>query len=195
MRYMVGRDAEAERQLVERMLRLVANLKDFLKLGGKRPAPKSERVDLKAAYEEAYGLFRDDYRDLFDGADIAVTGREGLPDVRGDATMLVQVLWNLLANDLKYAAPYGRVSVAFSSRDGQVFAAFRDEGPGMTPRQRRHAFDRYYRAEPALAAGKGGFGIGLCTAREFVRAMGGDLTVAANGPKGCVFTMRLSAWT
>ena len=41
------------------------------------------------------------------------------------------------------------------------------------------------------SSGKGGFGIGLCTAREFARAMGGDLTVRPNDPKGCVFTLSL----
>lgn len=194
LRLTVGRDDDEARQLVERMLRLVTNLKDFLRLG-RRPSPKSECVDIAAAFATAYAVFRADYQDLFDGEDVAVSGADGLPPVRADEMMTVQVLWNLLANDLKYAAPFGRVSVAFSAADGFVRAEFRDEGPGMTPRQRRHAFDRYYRAAPALTSGKGGFGIGLCTAREFVRAMGGDLTVGPNAPKGCVFTMRLPVWT
>jgi signal transduction histidine kinase len=55
----------------------------------------------------------------------------------------------------------------------------------------RRAFDRYYRAKTVLESGKGGFGIGLCTAREFARAMGGDLSVRANSPHGCVFTLSL----
>jgi signal transduction histidine kinase len=41
--------------------------------------------------------------------------------------------------------------------------------------------------------GKGGFGIGLTTARDFARAMGGDLTIKANAPNGCVFTLTLPA--
>ena len=61
----------------------------------------------------------------------------------------------------------------------------------MTPRQMRRAFDRYWRAKTVLESGKGGFGIGLCTSREYARAMGGDLTVGSNAPKGCVFTLRL----
>ena len=61
----------------------------------------------------------------------------------------------------------------------------------MTPRQMRRAFDRYYRAKTVLESGKGGFGIGLCTSREFARAMGGDLSVRANSPHGCVFTLSL----
>ena len=63
----------------------------------------------------------------------------------------------------------------------------------MTPWQMRRAFSRYYRAKTALESGKGGFGIGLCAAREFARAMGGDLTVRANEPRGCVFALELPA--
>ena len=72
-----------------------------------------------------------------------------------------------------------------------AFADFIDEGQGMTARQMKKAFSRYYRARTVLESGKGGFGIGLCTAREFARAMGGDLTVRANRPKGCIFTLKL----
>ena len=78
-----------------------------------------------------------------------------------------------------------------SEAGGWVRAEFLDGGKGMTPHERRHAFDRYYRAKTVLVSGKGGFGIGLCTARELSRAMGGDLTVAPNEPTGCVFTLTL----
>ena len=44
-----------------------------------------------------------------------------------------------------------------------------------------------------IFTGKGGVGIGRCTAREFAEAMGGTLTVRANEPRGCVFTLELPA--
>ena len=190
LRYMIGRDDAEAKVLNERMIRLVANIKDFLRLGGRRVAPKPEAIDVRARLDEAYALFRADYRDLFGGADVAVTGPS---DVRAwaDPTLTVQILWNLFGNDLKYAAPYGQVAVAVAVRGASVEIAFRDEGKGMSATEMRRAFDRYYRAKTVLESGKGGFGIGLCTAREFARAMGGDLTVSANHPKGCVFTLTL----
>jgi signal transduction histidine kinase len=190
MRMMIGCDDDEAKNLNERLIRLVANIKDFLRLGGRRPAPQPTAFDLRAAYGEAYALFRADYRDLFDGADVAVTGPSDVR-ARADPTLTVQILWNLFGNDLKYAAPYGRVLVAVEVRGDVVAIAFRDEGKGMTAAEMRRAFDRYYRAKTVLESGKGGFGIGLCTAREFARAMGGDLTVAPNRPRGCVFTLTL----
>ena len=196
MRYMIGRNDREAKDLNERMIRLVENIKDFLKLGGQRPQPKCASVDLVKCYDEAYSLFREDYRDLFDGEDVTLTvgtdpERAGTVPVWADETMTVQILWNLLGNDLKYAAPYGKVAVEIAPRDGFVDIRFVDEGKGMTATEMRRAFDRYYRAKTVLESGKGGFGIGLCTAREFARAMGGDLTVRANRPHGCIFTLTL----
>lgn len=190
MRCSIGRNDEEARMLNERMIRLVANIKDFLGLGGRRPKPRCDVVDLLKCCREAYAIFREDYRDLFDGRDVSIKA-EGDAKAHADETLTVQIMWNLFGNDLKYAAPHGPVRVRINDDGRLVKVEFADEGPGMSPRDRRRAFDRYYRAKTVRKSGKGGFGIGLCTAREFARAMGGDLTLAANDPHGCVFTLEL----
>ena len=197
MRYMIGRDDATAKKLNERMIRLVANIKDFMRLGGRRAQPERKPFDIVAAYEEAYSLFRDDYRDVLDGRDAGFDASAlAAPDgsrtlAMGDETLTIQILWNLLGNDLKYAAPYGHVQTTMSVADGFVTVDIADEGKGMSPREMSKAFNRYYRAKTVLETGKGGFGIGLPTAREFAEAMGGSLTVRANSPKGCVFTFRI----
>lgn len=196
MRYMIGKNDAEALTLCERMTRLVVNIKDFLRLGGKRPKAGIEKFDLVKAYEEAYSLFREDYRDIFDGRDVPFRRGEGVPCdgpifVTGDETMAVQIIWNLLGNDLKYAAPHGKVEVIVDAKDDFVEVRFADEGQGMTSKEMRRAFDRYYRAKTVLVSGKGGFGIGLPTAKEFAEAMGGGLSVKANRPRGCVFTLVL----
>ena len=197
MRMTIGRDDEEAKRLNERMLLIVGNIKDFLKLGGRRRQPDLKAVDLLALCREAYRLFAADYEDSEGGAVAFEHGRDGgdtvVTTAHADETMTLQILWNLFGNDLKYAAPYGKVSVCVRREGGQVLVEFADEGPGMAPQQMRQAFDRYYRAKTVLESGKGGFGIGLCTAREFARSMGGDLTVRANDSRGCVFTLSLPA--
>ncbi len=190
LRFMIGRDDEEARRLNERLIRLVENIKDFLRLGGRRK-PKMETFDLKSAYADAYALFREDYRDAFDGEDVPVDSDGQAYPVRADEMLTVQILWNLLGNDLKYAAPFGRVSVAFRRDGARTIVDVADTGRGMTRREMARAFDRYYRAKTIRETGKGGFGIGLSTAREFARAMGGSLSVRANEPSGCVFTLAL----
>jgi len=175
--------------LSERLVRLVDNLRDFIHRG-RRGAPVLSDFDIVAAVREAYRPFAADYRDLL-WADVPVAG--AALRVRADETLTLQILWNLFANDLKYAAPYGPVSVSVQLADGHVRVSFADAGRGLRPKEMKRIFDRYYRAKSVMTSGKGGFGIGLCSAREFARVMGGDLTVCANEPTGCVFTLTLPA--
>ena len=190
LRMMIGRNDDEAKKLNERMLLIVSNIKDFMKLGGRRRKPELKAFDVVALTKEAYRLFAADYEDSESGeVEFQVSGNRF--QVLADETMTLQILWNLFGNDLKYAAPYGKVSVRFAVEGKFVKVEFVDEGQGMTPGQMKRAFDRYYRAKTVLQSGKGGFGIGLCTAREFARTMGGDLTVEANLPKGCVFTLKL----
>ena len=128
MRYSIGRNDEEAKVLNERMIRLVTNIKDFLRLGGKRPKPQRDEVDLVKCYEEAYALFREDVRDVTDGSDLPVEmGTDPTEPLKngtfvgpvpnfvavGDETLVVQILWNLIGNDLKYALPFGPVRVRF----------------------------------------------------------------------------------
>ena len=189
LRLCIGRSDDDAKALVERLLIIVSNIKDFLKLGGRR-APNITNVDLLASVREAYTVFAADFRDLFDGNDVEIISL-GAVYARADSVMLMQILWNLFGNDLKYAAPYGKVTVKIRRQGAFAFVDFIDNGQGMTKHEMKCAFDRYYRASTVLKSGKGGFGIGLCTAREFARAMGGELSVSSNFPRGCVFTLRL----
>ena len=193
MRMMIGKCDDEAKRLNERMLLIVNNIKDFMKLGGRRKKPELKLVDIVALCKEAYQLFAADYEDSESGAVAFDCNRlqSTAVEVLADETMTLQILWNLFGNDLKYAAPYGKVSVRFAQEADFVNVEFVDEGQGMASRQMKRAFDRYYRAQTVLESGKGGFGIGLCTAREFARQMGGDLSVRANAPKGCVFTLKL----
>lgn len=196
MRMMIGRDDGEAKLLSERMLLIVSNIKDFLRLGGRRK-PEPSEVDVIALAREAYRLFAADYEDSEGGA-VAFVDAEGRPlaadaglTARADETMTLQILWNLFGNDLKYAAPYGRVTVRFGREGEFVRIEFADEGRGLSRHQMKRAFDRYYRAQTVLESGKGGFGIGLCTAKEFAEAMGGRLSVRANSPHGCIFALVL----
>lgn len=190
MRFMIGRDSREAAILNERMIRIVRNISEFMRLGGKRRY-RQEPFDLHKAFGEAYSLFAADYRDMFDGNDMEVEAVGDDFTVVADELTTVQIIWNILGNDLKYAAPYGKVKVRLSCDSAQARIDFIDEGPGLTPSQRKHAFNRFWRARTALESGKGGFGIGLCVAREAALAMHGSLTLSANTPKGCVFSLSL----
>jgi len=188
-----ARNASPElQQTVVRLRNLVGNLTEFLQLGGRRPVPKRERVELVALFREAYGYFREGYEDV--DCPVTVEGPSEL-FAEADADLVLQIFWNLLGNNLKYAAAEGPIVVRFVSDEGRATVEFADCGPGMSSSAMRKCFNRYYRATTIAKSGKGGFGIGLCNAREFAQAMRGSLKVRANVPRGCVFTLTLPSVT
>lgn len=190
MRMFIGKNDQEALRLVEVMLRMVKNFKETLSRGVGRRIPETEKFNLIDAYNEAYKLYKLDFEDAMEGG-ILRKNQINTLIVNADKMMTTQVIWNLLGNELKYASAWGRVEVDFRLEGGKAILELSDEGPGMTRYQKFRAFDRYYRAKSMRQSGKGGFGIGLCTARDYARAMNGDVRVYDNSPKGCVFRLYL----
>lgn len=193
LKIMASRKNDAQiKNITERLTRILANLRDFLLQDGKRQNPSPVKCDLKKLCEEAYELFKDDFRDLMNGEDVKLAV-EGSALAMADETLVMQILWNLYGNELKYGAPYDKVTVKIAPSDDMrhIAVEFADYGAGMTKKEMRLAFNRYYRAKTVMKSGKGGFGIGLCTSRNFARQMGGDIIVRENRPRGCIFTLLL----
>ena len=191
MRHCIGIDDQEAVNLNERMICLVKNLKEFMNLGGSRPPPAREVFDVVEVCRRAYRIFSNDYEDSAFG-EVEFGGKKSLMVV-ADEMMTEQVFWNLLGNNLKYAAPFGKVRVDFRMSGDKAVIDISDEGKGLSREEKESVFRRYYRAPSARMSGKGGFGIGLCTALEFARLMGGDLKVRDNIPRGCVFSFELPA--
>ena len=92
---------------------------------------------------------------------------------RVDLDHLGQVLDNLVANALDAAPPGTEVRLwARPGPAGWIEVHVTDEGPGMEPEQRRHAFDRFWRAR-ATRGELGGSGLGLAIVQKLVEADGG----------------------
>lgn len=188
IRGLVKSDPDYVVRVTSSMLAIIRNAQDFLGLGRRRNLD-IVRFDLVPLIREAYKMFEDYFTEDESGA-VEFDLPETL-EVSADATECRQILWNLFSNAAKYAAPYGPVKVSASVRGTSAAVEFADQGIGMTPRQMRRAFGRFYRAAGLHECGKGGFGIGLYTSRASARRMGGDLTVRSNTPKGCVFIWTL----
>ncbi|MDX2309051.1 MAG: sensor histidine kinase KdpD [Hyphomicrobium sp.] len=103
-----------------------------------------------------------------------------LPLIRGDATLLEQVLFNLLDNANKYS-PQGTPTriAARINRAGELELTVADEGMGIPSEALERVFEKFYRVAPddGRAAGTG---LGLSICAGIVRAMGG--TIRARSP-------------
>lgn len=91
---------------------------------------------------------------------------------------LEQIVDNLVSNALEVAPVGISVRIHVARADPWVELHVVDQGPGMSPQARAHAFERFWRAP---GAGGGGFGLGLAIVYELVTASGGD-AVLGPGP-------------
>jgi signal transduction histidine kinase len=116
------------------------------------------------------------------------------PHVLGDPDRLQQVVWNLLANAVKFTPRGGRVEVRLAHADSHVELVVSDTGAGIAPDFLPQVFERFRQAESGLTREYGGLGLGLAIARHLVEMHGGSITAASDGVgHGSTFCVRLPA--
>ncbi len=112
--------------------------------------------------------------------------------VRGDAERLQQVIWNLLANALKFTPAGGSVDVFIEPAGDQAQVRVIDSGQGISPDFLSRVFERFRQADGSTTRRHSGLGLGLAIARQIVELHGGALQADSPGPgRGATFTMRL----
>ena len=101
-----------------------------------------------------------------DGIKVVISGDVGLPDILGDHDELVQLFQNLVHNAIKYGRENGKVTVSLGLQDGQLVAAVRDEGEGISPNAIPRLTERFYREDVKRSRERGGTGLGLAVVKK-----------------------------
>jgi two-component system sensor histidine kinase KdpD len=114
-----------------------------------------------------------------------------LPPVYVDATLVVQVLTNLLDNVAKYTPAGGRVSISAQPEAGRVRVIVDDDGPGLPPGAPERLFDKFQRG--ADEGSVAGVGLGLAICRAIIRAHGGEIRASTRPEGGARFEFTLPA--
>jgi signal transduction histidine kinase len=150
---------------VDRLARLVNELLALARADtGREPARELDLGQAASARVDAWEPYAAER-----GIGLAGPDRAGVV-VRAGAGRVDQVLDNLLSNALE-AAPRGSVvTVRIDAAGLHVI----DDGPGLRPEQRAHAFDRFWRARSGP-----GSGLGLSIAKRLVELDGGEIELAA----------------
>jgi CheY-like chemotaxis protein len=110
--------------------------------------------------------------------------------VMADEHRLQQVVWNLLANAVKYTPRGGRVSVGLEPSRGRAVVRVKDSGEGIAPSLLPHVFEPF--RQGASDTIRSGLGLGLAIVRRLVDLHGGRITAESGGPgQGALFTVSL----
>jgi PAS domain S-box-containing protein len=114
--------------------------------------------------------------------------------VMGDPNRLQQVVWNLLANAVKFTPKGGRVQTRLTQSHAHVEIEVSDTGQGIPLEFLPHVFERFRQADASTTRRHTGLGLGLAIVRHLVELHGGSVIVLSAGEgRGASFTVSLPA--
>jgi signal transduction histidine kinase len=179
----VERNAKAQAQLIEDLLDVSRIITGKLRLDV-RP------VRLGPIIEASLDSLRPAADAKMIRIQTALDSDDGL--ISGDPTRLQQIVWNLLANAVKFTQRGGEVSVRLEQKGAHVEIVVSDTGQGITAEFLPFVFDRFRQADSSTTRLHGGLGLGLAIVRYLVELHGG--TVQAESPgegQGATFKVQL----
>ncbi len=174
-----ARYGAAIRRSLDRCNQLIADLLDVSRIdgGGLEVSPASVSAARLAAQA------REDHAVVAEGEGIALVVDPPADDLRAvaDRDRILQALSNLISNALRHTPRGGTVEIAARpDGDDRVRFEVRDTGPGVSPGDIPHLFERFWQAKPTRRSGAG---LGLAIVKGIVAAHGGT-TGVENRPGG-----------
>ena len=136
----------------------------------------------------------DTVRMMADGRSVAVIfapPATTIVPVQADPLRLQQILWNLLANAIKFSRRHGRVVVRVERDADRYLVSVEDDGIGIPAGELAHVFERFRQVDGSPTRQHAGMGIGLSLARSLVELHGGAIWADSIVGKGSRFTFTL----
>jgi two-component system sensor histidine kinase KdpD len=155
-----------------RLSQFVSNLLDMTRLEAGALDIRKDWIDAADVISGAVNRSRK----LMPARAINLDLAESLPLVKGDATLLEQVMFNLIDNADKYSPKASVTSIsAAAQRPDMIMIRVSDDGPGIPSGSLERIFDKFYRVGGSDGRTPG-TGLGLAIAAGVIRAMGGDIS-------------------
>ncbi len=177
----------------EHLLALINDILEMSKIEAGRTTLNPSTFDLPALLEDLEMMFRmrtDEKNLAFSVEEIG-----DVPQfIVSDINKLRQVFINVIGNAVKFTEQGGIVLSVRADREtatGPILRVeVRDTGPGISPDDQERLFRHFEQTKTGQQTGTG-TGLGLAISREFIRLMGGDITVSSEVGKGSDFVIQL----
>jgi len=179
----IGRSARAQAQLIDDLLDMSRIVLGKIRLDVQRMdlcAVVNAAVDSVHPSAEAKGIRLRRILDPLAGP------------VAGDPNRLQQVVWNLLANAVKFTPKNGKIDVLLERVNSHLEISVHDSGIGINPDILPHIFERFRQADSSTTRMYGGLGLGLSIVKQLVELHGGKVRAVSSGEgRGSTFVVEL----
>ncbi|GAA3407513.1 ATP-binding protein [Paenibacillus hodogayensis] len=113
-----------------------------------------------------------------------------LPPVLADENRLIQILFNLLHNAVKFTN-VGQIRIDAWAQDGKMHIRISDTGIGIDKGMQKRIFTAYEQGDADASSSITGLGLGLTISRRLVELHAGTLTVESAPNRGSAFTFSI----
>jgi two-component system, OmpR family, sensor histidine kinase KdpD len=162
------------REEAERLNRYVANLLDMTRIEGGALRLRTDWIDVRDVLNAA----ADRVSRRLGGRELTRDYPRELSLVQADASLLEQVVVNVLENAIAYSPSEARIEMAAYEDRSNVVISIEDEGRGIPPSELERVFDKFRRMEEPSDRSQGA-GLGLSIAKGFIDALGGRIAAAS----------------
>ena len=111
--------------------------------------------------------------------------------VTADKTKFKQILYNLLANGVKFTNEGGRVTTKLESSDNSLLVRVIDTGVGISSEDQEMLFQAFTQVDTSKARAHEGTGLGLALTKRLVELHGGEIWVESTIGEGSTFSFTL----
>ena len=190
-----------------RLLRLVNQVLDFRKMEAGQLKFKPNKGNIINFLKEEVSVFED----AADSKKISLSFQTELDSLNMwfDSDKIEKIIFNILANALKYTPENGKISmnvsidqqlksktVHFDNSNSIKFDKWLkieiiDSGVGIDKRNLERIFDRFYQVKDQSKTTVGGTGIGLAVAKEMIKIHHGQIKVSSEVGKGTSFNIQI----
>ncbi|RED53181.1 ATP-binding protein [Cohnella lupini] len=174
--------------VARRMSNLINDLLDFSRLKHSDIPLNSQSVDVRSILSANMEIFRHYIRDK--PVTVKLQLPERLPNVHADENRLLQIMYNLIGNAIKFT-PSGEIIVTAYPEGNRLRIAVSDTGIGIPEDKRDVIFQSFEQIGTSVAREFGGTGLGLGIAKRLVELHGGLLTVDSEVGKGSTFSFSM----
>ncbi|MBT3751390.1 MAG: HAMP domain-containing histidine kinase [Bacteroidetes bacterium] len=173
----------------ERLSHLVENILDFSRLDEGRKTFHFEPCNLSDLIREVveYLVMRNSDLDFEVTLDLGEEPIFAMVDSQG----IHQVIYNLIDNAIKYSGNSRKVDVKLGIVEQTVRITVKDFGIGISKKERKRIFSRFYRSEGLSFGSITGSGIGLSIVSEIVKAHNGCIEMDSELGVGSTFSVYL----
>ena len=148
--------------------------------------PEKEIVDLSALVQESAAYFKT----RFPQQSVAENIERGIY-MKGDRLMLQLAVNNLIENAIKYSGRQKPVEVVLSRNKKTILLKVKDQGKGISRKERKRIFEKFYRSGDENIRNTKGTGLGLYLTKRIISNHNGHIAVQDNIPSGCIFAISL----